>query len=68
MQTSKLIAMIKEHKGKLYVPVHSKYDTLHIAVEKSDLIATLSRFANETDCGYQMYQMDDGSWTVGAEH
>lgn len=68
MITCRLIDKIKKHKGKLYAPVFSTDDCIHVAVEKKDLLIALERFLPLHECGYHMYQLDDGTWCIGAEH
>lgn len=67
MQANQLIKKIKAHKGKLLVPVHSLNGTMHVAVEKKDLIEQLLPMGNG-ECGYCMVELDNGFWCVEADH
>jgi hypothetical protein len=67
MIASALIRKIRTHRGKLLVPVHSLNGTMHVAVEKRDLILQLSRFG-DNECEYTMIEMDDGSKCIDSDH
>jgi copper chaperone CopZ len=63
-KANEVIKAIKAHKGKIQVPVNSANGTMHVYVEKSDLIANLLSYG-EQESGYSLYKMDDGSMTFG---
>lgn len=67
MIASALIRKIRAHKGKLLVPVHSLNGTMHVAVEKRDLIEQLKRYGDD-ECGYTMISLDDGYKCIDADH
>lgn len=67
MKAPLLIRQIRAHKGKLLAPVHNANGTMHVAVEKKDLIEQLARFG-EDECGYTLLKMEDGYWTLESEH
>ena len=67
MIASALIRKIRAHKGKLLVPVHSANGTMHVAVEKQDLILQLSGY-KDGECGYTMIDLDNGYKCIDTDH
>lgn len=67
MKASELIKLIRNHKGKLLVPVQSVNGVMHVAVEKQDLIAQLKRYG-DNECEYTMITLNDGAKCIDADH
>ena len=65
MIASKLVKLVKAHKGKLYAPVHSTHGTMHVVVEKQYLIDLLTQHG-DFDSGYELITMDDGTTAIDA--
>ena len=67
MIASELRKRIAAHRGKLIAPVMTPNGCIHVNIEKRDLLDILRGYGTE-ECGLHMYEMDDGTMCVGADH